>query len=481
MKRAMTDWGRRIGDDLSIWTLGITRFAPLRFTADGAPVYGPEGRRELACHEPGDYVPVPGEDLLLCLGFRDYPHETPGFLGVSTRDGTVRWSYPDRWPSVHGSHGAPPAAPGRLIGPLRIVGTARIDERVGTVCMLRGNLGEDFLFTTDGLYVGALFADGRLPGPPLPPRETELVGRSMAAFTHGSEPFNGWFGKQADGVVRTVTGFSREAAMILRITGLDGIRRFDAPALQVDAAALRRAADELAARSAAATDARAYRIARFATAPTIDGALDEWATVPAMDIPLPGGAVARARLASDGRWLFAAFEVPDPSPWRNQGHDRTRLFKTGDACDLQLSSDPAPHREPQAGDQRVCFAALEGRPVAVLMRPRDAAAPPELRVDYHSPVGERHFDRVEVLAEARVAVASGPGWYRLEAALPLAALGIAPGRPLRGDAGVIQSDAEGMIDVARSYWSNRATVLVSDLPEESWLHPDAWGGWSWSP
>ena len=41
----------------------------------------------------------------------------------------------------------------------------------------------------------------------------------METFSHGSEAFNGWFGRQADGKVRMTTGFPREAAMVLEVKG----------------------------------------------------------------------------------------------------------------------------------------------------------------------------------------------------------------------------------------------------------------------
>lgn len=46
---------------------------------------------------------------------------------------------------------------------------------------------------------------------------------------------------------------------------------------------------------------------------------------------------------------------------------------------------------------------------------------------------------------------------------------------LRGDLGFISSDAAGAIDVARTYWTNKDTNLVNDLPQEAWLFPATWG------
>jgi 3-mercaptopyruvate sulfurtransferase SseA len=99
-------------------------------------------------------------------------------------------------------------------------------------------------------------------------------------------------------------------------------------------------------------------------------------------------------------------------------------------------------------------------------------------VKYHSPVGDKTFDRVEVLPDAQVAVTTQAGHYRLEAVVPLKALGLAApaaGTGIRGDVGVIFSDAQGLTNASRVYWSNPNTNLVSDLPLEAWLYPATWG------
>jgi ABC-type antimicrobial peptide transport system ATPase subunit len=112
------------------------------------------------------------------------------------------------------------------------------------------------------------------------------------------------------------------------------------------------------------------------------------------------------------------------------------------------------------------------------MRPIDPTAPKDRQVIYRSPVGDKTFDRVEVLSTAQVKVAVQTGRYHLEAVVPLKALGIggpAAGRIIRGDVGVIFSDAQGRSDAARMYWSNPHTNLTSDLPLEAWLYPATWG------
>jgi hypothetical protein len=471
-------WGGRIGEDMSIYTDGLTRWKPVTFTDDGAPIYSLDGRYPLAVKDHGDLVPVPGENTLIVLSFMGYAGPTK-LLGVDLTTQAVTWSYPNPYPGVHGSHNATMPKPGLLIGPLKTLGVANMGEGIGNVFAMRGNLGQDFFLTTDGLYVGALFQDGRLPGEGLPDKEASLRGMPMESFSEGGEPFNGWFGKHTDGKVRLTTGMAREAGMILRITGLESIKRFTGGTLTVDAAAIVNADVDNSARARVTTAPKRYAVQRLEKPFTVDATPEKWAKVPALAIVRDGQPDrATAKLAYDAQNLYLLVEVTDASPWRNEGKDSSRLFKTGDAVDLQLSVTPdgKPHRDPQAGDLRIVFSQLAGKPVAVLMAPVDPTAPKALAKSYTTGWTKK-FDRVEVLADAQVAVKVGDGRYWLEASVPLATLKLAPkaGGLFRGDVGFISSDAAGMLNTARTYWANPSTNLVNDLPLEAWLTPDSWG------
>jgi len=476
-------WGGRMGRDLAFYTDGLWRFRPTSFSADGAPLYAPAGMERFGPEERGDLVPVPEDNLLLCLSFKNYADRTTGMLGIDAQTGAVRWSYPNIFPGVHGSHRATMPAPGLLLGPLKICGVADMGDPIGRVFLMRGNLGQDFFMTTDGLYVGAMFPDGRLPGESLPDKESSLRGQPMEAFSHGSEAFNGWFGRQADGKVRMTTGFPREAAMVLEVKGLDAIRRVAGPEVTIDHETILRADAANGVRALAAAKPKTYTITRLSAAPDVGKDRDWWRKLPVMPIERPGLTdKAEVRLACDGTNLYAIFEVNDTTPWINEGKDFTRLFKTGDAVDIQLATGAdanAAHRsEVAAGDLRLVFAPLEGKPAAILMRPVDPTAAKESQAIYHSPVGDKKFDRVEVLSAAQVKVGVQTGRYHLEAVLPLKALGLdgpVAGRTLRGDVGVIFSDAQGRSNAARMYWSNPHSNLVSDLPLEAWLYPATWG------
>ena len=51
----------------------------------------------------------------------------------------------------------------------------------------------------------------------------------------------------------------------------------------------------------------------------------------------------------------------------------------------------------------------------------------------------------------------------------------ASGTQLRGDIGLLCSDAAGQITTARIFWCTKGGNLVSDLPSEARLFPGSWG------
>ena len=75
----------------------------------------------------------------------------------------------------------------------------------------------------------------------------------------------------------------------------------------------------------------------------------------------------------------------------------------------------------------------------------------------------------------RVRFVGGKSGFGYELAVPLDLVHLAPKIPgeMRGDIGVLRG-AEGAT-MARSYWSNKATAIVSDVPSEADLRPANWG------
>ena len=76
-----------------------------------------------------------------------------------------------------------------------------------------------------------------------------------------------------------------------------------------------------------------------------------------------------------------------------------------------------------------------------------------------------------------LAVRSSENSYCVEAVIPLKSLGltIVPDVPYKFDWGILASGPDGSEVLARAYWANTQTQMLSDEPIESQLHPDLWG------
>ncbi len=286
-------WGSRMGGDLAIYADGVVVYRPLSFGGDGAPRYGPMGMQHLAVDDRGDLVPVDDERTLLILSSTGYGAES---YVRALEYGTWRelWRYPSHSHGVHGSHQAAMPSPGSIIGALKILGVAHL-EQGGSVFAIRGNLGQDFLMTSDGLYVGELFHDCRVPSPSLPADEPALSGKRIDDQSEGGEPFNGWFGRQSDGVVRLCTGIPRQAAMVAQVHGLESIRRSPAGSMTVDLAALVECDRQHAERAVAQAPRKRMTIHRLAAAPHAFADTGDWSSLAPRDHRPRGRRRARPR------------------------------------------------------------------------------------------------------------------------------------------------------------------------------------------
>ena len=454
---------------------GVFRYKPVRFRDGGRPVFGSEGITPVTTEfSLVEAVPVPGKDLV--VGFIRQQRKTY-VAGFTKTGGKVLWSYLSPYHQVHGSHKAPMPRPGMLIGCLKIAGIVANCGEADGVFMIRGNLGEDYYLTTDGLFVDTLTKDGRIPGIPRPEDETALRAISFASLNGRGEHFSGVISRQADGVVRCSGAIpADQAGNIVRIEGLESIRRFTGQDISVSQEALVKADQDNTRRAlAAAKPKEPYTIA--VAKKDARGRVD-WKPAKRLRIRNDGQPVtAEFRAAYDSKNLYLSYNVNDPTPWKNRGNEFRLLFKTGDCVDLQLS--PSGNKNPKAvaGDLRVLMASFSGKPVAVLMRPVSPGAPAGDKHNFTSPVMTVTFDQVKLLAEVTPKIAVRGNGYTLTASLPWKVLGVQPkvGLKLRGDAGFILSDPTGTFNTARVYWSNKHTNLVNDQPNEAQINPKGFG------
>lgn len=201
----------------------------------------------------------------------------------------------------------------------------------------------------------------------------------------------------------------------------------------------------------------------------VNGSLDEWGGIPFT--PLLDAKLGEVALAHDGQLLYVAARVHTHAPLVNAGTDWTQLFKTGTAVDLQLATDTR---------RRLLFVPHDGGALAILSEETTGNRPPapgeaQTQVLYRSPVGEHTMGRVIKLTAPQVIFTATPDGFTLEAAIPLAQLGLTPGATVAGDFGILLSDADAKATARRVYWANPDTSIVADLPTEARFTPQNWG------
>jgi hypothetical protein len=390
-----------------------------------------------------------------------------------------------------------PDRPGELIGTTRLLGTT-ITPRgcdAGEIWAILGNMGNVYLFTTDGLFVATLFKDSRSASWSNIP-----AGRGMLLndVSLGSEDFWPSITQTTDGRIYLVAGFS---SSIVRVEGLENIRRLPARSLQVTPQMLQAAQAnfvQIEAQQQQSLGQKTLTVAIRQTPPTVDGKLDDWGGANWVTIDTRMMQIGdwghqetktQAAIAISGNQLYAAFKTDDPNLLNNSGSSLQNLFKTGGALDLMLGTNAnADPKRNQAvpGDIRLLVTQVKGKTVAVLYRPVVPGTTTQA-VDFSSPLRTIKFDRVDDVS-AQVMLASQAqntpektteGNY--EFSIPLAVLGLKPalGEVIRGDVGVLRGN--GFQTLQRVYWSNKASGLTSDVPSEAELTPQLWGKWEFKP
>ena len=468
-------------DDLSFYVTrkepgkkpAVCRIRPIGYRDGGIPIYLPEGIRPVT----DEYrlttsaAMIPGEDLTIAFIEQDGMHYVAGLRGDH---GEIQWKYLSPYHEVHGSHHAPMPRPGLLIGCLKVAGCAK-NCGDSDVVMIRGNLGEDYFMTTDGMFIDILTHDERLPGIAFPDRAEELKKISFSRFPGRGEHFSGLFTRHWDGVIRCSGGLPAcEAGNVIRIEGLESVRHYEPVTVTIT--------DEDIVRADAFNRERALMNKKecdpLILSPVRNGKprpeeAEEY------EIAKKGQSVrGRFQGMYDETMLYLSYRVSGIR-WVNGGNNWRTLFKTGDCVDFQCS--PAANRDvsPAAGDFRLLIAPFQGQNTAVLMRQVDR--PNEKtgeRYRYSSPVADVVFDTVHRIEGAVIEVTGDENEIRILASIPWTELGMkapAEGTELTGDIGIIAADSSGQKNIARIYRSNPSTNLVNDQPGEARLYPDGFG------
>lgn len=204
-----------------------------------------------------------------------------------------------------------------------------------------------------------------------------------------------------------------------------------------------------------------------AAAPVVvDGDLSEWPDTPPMVIGVagqvsrnfgewsPDDASARVRLALAGGVLFVAADVTDDDPMHNPHPART-MYK-GDALELYLGVAGPTNRSvlDKAVEFQIGLAPVteDGRPAVF------------------------QFHKDEPVADARIAARRTGRGYALEAAIPLASLGVdvdklAPGHLIGLDIALDDLDADDWAPAG----NDKGRALIWNGTGMNWIDPSNWG------
>ena len=441
------------------------------FTACGAPVWDLARPTKL----PPTCGGVPSADGRWVIN-QNGPQDSKVWCN-EVSSGRRWWWYPSQWAGVHGSHLAPPPAVGLLRGVFGCIGTATLPEPLGQVFVFNSNVGEFHVLTAGGFYVTRLFQPDPLkfvfPEKAVPGAVADNLPSGM-----GGEDFGGSMTQAADGKIYIQSG--KTALWNLEVVGLDGVRVLPgsggsvtlAPADLARARALR---DQ---RLQAATGTQRLRIKRLT--PKFTGNLEA---------DFPGGEIvrykkqddaeARSAAAWDDANLYLGWHVSDKTPWQNGATDAALLYTGGDTVDFQIGADPKADKnraDAAAGDLRLSIGNFQGTPTAMLYR--KVSEVKRSRAFSSGVIRNYVMDFVDSLPQARIAVKlhAGQG-YVVEAAVPLASLGLKPadGLTLRGDFGVTHGDPAGQRTRLRTHWNNQHTGIVDDIVFELQMEPKNWG------
>jgi hypothetical protein len=404
------------------------------------------------------------------------------------------WSYPNMWPGLHPSHNsATPKFPGMVIGPTRLIGepvTPRNSD-IGPLWFLNANMGNIYVFTSDGLFVTELFHDSRTTTHWRMPVATR--GMRVDHLTLGDETFWPTVTQVVDdGDIYICTG-PGSASTLVQVHNLDKAKRLPTQSLTVDQDMLK---DCLNWQIQSETARLANQVPSRITIPlagksvTVDGKLDEWQAAQWATIDQRGNKAyfnsnampydVSAAMQVVGDRLYIAWRTTEKDLLQNSGEIDIAPFKTGGALDLMIATDPnaKPDRKaPVAGDQRLVITRVgtdrrKLKTWAVLYKAVVPGTSADRRVPFSSPVRTLTFDAVtDVTTDVQFAQNEG----NFEVSIPLSVLGLEPkpGMAVKGDLGVLRGTLGKTTQ--RVYWSNKATAITADVPSEAELLPKLWG------
>jgi hypothetical protein len=470
---SFSGWYMNMAPNLTIYC-GRKQFAVTGFTPCGAPKY------DLATgvllpddNSPSGYNKGMGsaDDRLMLYG-GNYMANESWFRCYDVATGKLLWRYPDNFVGVHGSHSACPPEAGMVRGSYGPCGVVRLPEPIGNLWAIVTNFGEWHLLTEKGFYLTRLFQPD-FAKHQWPAEATPGVSMDNCPAGLGAEDFGGSMTRTDDGRLFIQSG--KTAFWNLEVVGLDTVKAMKGKAIKISAADVKQAQSYRDQFAQAATGKQQLTIA--SATPTFTGNLaNDFKGAQIITYKKGEDAVVRSAAAYDAQHLYLAWEVKDATPWANGANDATLMYIGGDTVDFQLATDPKAdpkRREAVLGDLRLSIGNFKGTTTAVLYR---KVATEKRPMVFSSGLNANYpMDSVVRLNDAKITVTPGPKGYVVEAAIPLAGLGLKPeAQTLRGDFGATYGNLAGRTRL-RVYWNNQTTGLVDDAVYELMMVPNTWG------
>jgi len=440
-----------VNKDLSLLLANGKILSPQRVLENGQPIYDlakAETTPWVGKLNGGYFMPDPDGSV-----YNYDSRKGPSLIKWSSQ-GEMLWNYPD----IVGWHHAldlPVTKAGRLWGMTGPMGVA------GDFLAHQTYFGVNHIFRRDGIYVGAVLRDGRLGG--RGPDEGQPEGQGGQFVKLQTEP---------GGPDRYFIIHGGQDSRVWEVPGLDTVKTLPGGVYHH--------ADEMAAK---ATVARAaYEAAVAGTKRLILGrgrqALEKILSV---GRTLEDDRGFEVRAACDADNLYLRYDVSSPNELVNSAKDPKLVFKGGNILDLQLAgdsgADPA-RKTPAPGDVRLLVTRQNGKPLAVLYRPKVKGFGGQPTV-LASPTGQESFDAIEVVDTVGLEYRKTSAGFTATLTVPVKLLGVnlSPGQKLKMDLGYIFGNAEGTRAAKRLYLNNRgfSANVTDDIPNESRLEPSEWG------
>jgi hypothetical protein len=487
--------GVTVIDDLSFCLSlksNAVQFKPTRFTADGVPTYNINDPAVLIKGLSGTISSGGNQTLVTNDGLMITTQGIAPLDGYSisgAKNGKLTWSYPNMWPGLHASHNAPlPDFPGELIGTTRLLGGLLNTHESGRDALwaLNSNHGMIYIFTADGLFVTTLFKpmrDGKKWNIPVAKR-----GMSTDHLTLGEENFWPGITQTQDGKVYVTDG---NRSSLIKVDGLQTISRLPEMSINVSTNDLTRISESVNKKTPLQIQAKTpetLSVAINKTKVRVDGEVDEWGKSTWADIDKRGVKayfnsaakpynVTASALVNAGK-IYFAFRTGDAELLKNSGDIENALFKTGGGLDIMIGtnlSSKNTRKNAEEGDVRIVVTIVNKKPKALLYRAIVKGTKQADKVPFSSPQRTITFDKVEDISSKIEFAASGSGDYEVSLPLSVINLNAKAGITIKGDLGILRGD--GHETISRTYWSNKAAGIVSDVPSEAELTPAQWGTW----